>query len=152
MRITNEADYALRIVYSLMGCRQKNAKTIAEDSGVTLRFALKILRKLVLSGIVGSQQGAAGGYFLKKKPSEISVGEIVEMIDGPFKLNNCMDSAFVCSRIGCDLNSCQFHRFFVELNQQIIDTMYSKTFDQFIPQINNAVVQSASADDTASDK
>jgi len=152
MRITNEADYALRIVYSLLDCRQKNAKTIADESGVTLRFALKILRKLVLADIVGSQQGAAGGYFLKKKPSEISVGEVVEMIDGEFQLNNCMDSEFVCTRMGCDLASCQFHCFFADINQQIINMMYAKTFDQFIPHINNAKSQSACTDDTASDK
>ncbi|MBQ3865445.1 MAG: Rrf2 family transcriptional regulator, partial [Clostridia bacterium] len=66
MRITNEADYALRFILVLSDGSQKSAKIISEETGVTLRFALKILRKLSLAEIVGSQQGATGGYFLKR--------------------------------------------------------------------------------------
>ena len=133
MRITNEADYALRIVFSLLDGSQRSAKTIAAETGVTLRFALKILRKLTLSELVGSQQGASGGYFLKKKPEEISVGEIVEMIDGPFVMNNCIDGSFECTRMGKQTALCSFHCFFEDLNRRLRDEMYQATLDQFLP-------------------
>ncbi|MGN0674985.1 MAG: Rrf2 family transcriptional regulator, partial [Oscillospiraceae bacterium] len=55
MHITLEADYAIRIVHCLAKSKKRlDAKTIAEQTTVTLRFALKILRKLVASGIVKS--------------------------------------------------------------------------------------------------
>ncbi|MEA4823745.1 MAG: Rrf2 family transcriptional regulator [Clostridiaceae bacterium] len=131
MRITNEADYALRIVYSLLDGSQKSAKTISDETGVTLRFALKILRKLALAELMGSQQGATGGYFLKRAASEISVGEVIEIIDGPFQINNCMDNVYICSRMGKDTENCKFHQFFCELNEQIRNEMFAAKMDRF---------------------
>ena len=132
MRITNEADYALRIVYSLLGGSQKSAKLIAEQTGVTLRFALKILRKLAIAEIVGARQGASGGYYLKKKPEEISIGLIIETIDGPFEVNNCLSEDFECSRMGKQVEACSFHCYFNELNTMIRNDMYRATLDRFM--------------------
>ena len=55
MHITLESDYATRIAYCLAKAPGRmDAKSISEETGVTLRFSLKILRKLVASGIVKS--------------------------------------------------------------------------------------------------
>ena len=63
LRITQEADYALRIV-ALLASHETvtDANTIADEAGITQRFALKILRNLSLGEIVCSQKGAGGGY------------------------------------------------------------------------------------------
>ena len=62
MHITLESDYAVRIVSCLTTANKRlDAKTIAERTCVTLRFALKILRKLVAGGIVKSYKGTQGG-------------------------------------------------------------------------------------------
>ena len=92
LRITHEADYAVRIVYVLMQSQESTvaASKLAEGSGVTLRFTLKILRKLAGSGIVTAQKGANGGYALAMDPADISLGLIIESIDGPFELNHCL--------------------------------------------------------------
>lgn len=68
MYITLEADYAVRIV----NCLAKNgsrmdAKALSAATGVTLRFSLKILRKLVAQGIVRSYKGTQGGYELARR-------------------------------------------------------------------------------------
>ena len=63
MHITLETDYAVRIVYFLAQSGERvDAGRIAEETGVTLRFSLKILRKLVSGGVVMSYKGAKGGY------------------------------------------------------------------------------------------
>ena len=55
MHITQESDYAVRIVYCLAKCgTRRDARGISEEMCVTLRFSLKILGKLVSSGIVES--------------------------------------------------------------------------------------------------
>jgi len=133
MRITNESDYAVRIVYVLA---TKNgitsAKDISDISGVTLRFALKILRKLTGAGIVASQKGASGGYMLAKAAEEISLGEVIEVIDGPMCINNCIDSEFVCSRMGKNTGACKFHIYFDGLNAKLRKELYEAKLEDFL--------------------
>ena len=74
MRITHEADYAIRVTYCLALAGEKQcAKDISEATGVTLRFALKILRKLTQSGIAKSYKGVAGGNGSFPAPSKINL-------------------------------------------------------------------------------
>ena len=64
MRLTNESDYALRITNELAETGTVvSAKDLAERTGVTIRFALKILRKLSLAGIVDSKKARRAGIF-----------------------------------------------------------------------------------------
>ena len=63
MKITREADYALRIIAMLADeNRQIEAKAIAEKNDIPYRFTLKILRKIVQAGIIKSYRGVNGGY------------------------------------------------------------------------------------------
>ena len=83
MKITREADYALRIIAMLADeNRQIEAKAIAEKNDIPYRFTLKILRKIVQAGIIKSYRGVNGGYVLNKKPSEITLKDVIETIDG----------------------------------------------------------------------
>lgn len=67
MKITREADYALRIIAMLADeNRQIEAKAIAEKNDIPYRFTLKILRKIVQAGIIKSYRGVNGGYVLIK--------------------------------------------------------------------------------------
>ena len=132
MRITHEADYAVRIVYTLMQAEQPPvaASRLAEQSGVTLRFTLKILRKLAGSGIVCAQKGASGGYSLAMDPRDISLGLIIESIDGPFELNHCLNEEYDCTRVK-DKRVCQFHHIFEVLNAKLKKELYDIKMDSF---------------------
>ena len=132
MRITHEADYAIRVAYCLAEHGGKlGAKDISEATGVTLRFALKILRKLTLGGMVRSYKGAAGGYELVKPPSEISMGEIIECIDGPIQINHCLCNEFECTRVSSK-GICNFRKVFGSVNRMIRTELYNVTLDQFL--------------------
>jgi len=132
LRITHEADYAVRIVYVLMQAGEFTvaASKVAESSGVTLRFTLKILRKLAGSGIVASQKGANGGYALAMDPADISLGMIIESIDGPFELNHCLSDDFDCTRVK-DKKICQFHHIFDSLNAKLKAELYGIKMNTF---------------------
>ena len=132
MRITHEADYAVRIVYVLMqsGAHTVAASKVAECSGVTLRFTLKILCKLVGSGIVASRKGANGGYTLAMDPADISLGLIIESIDGPFKLNHCLSDDFNCTQVN-DKKFCQFHHIFDDVNAKLKKELYGIKMETF---------------------
>ena len=67
VHINLESDYAARIVYCLTKVDGRlDAQSIAEETCVSLRFTLKIMRKLVAAGIVRSFKGAKGGYQLAR--------------------------------------------------------------------------------------
>lgn len=132
MRMTHEADYAIRVVYCLAESGGKlSAKTISEQTGVTLRFALKILRKLILADLVQSYKGVSGGYALLRSPSDISLGEIIECIDGPIAINHCLSNEFDCTRVQTKAD-CGFRKVFVSINQSIRQELYAVTIDRFI--------------------
>ncbi|MEG1895648.1 MAG: Rrf2 family transcriptional regulator [Oscillospiraceae bacterium] len=131
MHITKESDYAVRIVYCLAdGIGRIDAKTISERTGVTLRFSLKILNKLVQSGIVKSYKGAKGGYELARSPKEINLKMIIETIEGTYSLVQCTDPAFECSHNLQGL--CKFKREFARITQQTNRELEKVTFDQFL--------------------
>ena len=99
MFITLESDYAVRIIATLAAANKKvDAKTISEMAVVTLRFSLKILRKLVASGLVKSYKGTLGGYMLAKKPEEITLKDVIEAIEGTYNFNRCLGDEYDCSR------------------------------------------------------
>lgn len=58
-------------------------REIAEAHGVPSRFLVQILLQLKGAGLVGSTRGACGGYRLLRSPEEISLGEVMAVIDGP---------------------------------------------------------------------
>jgi len=131
MHITLETDYAIRIVdYLARNQGRIGAKTIAERSHITLRFSLKILRKLVASGIARSFKGAQGGYELARSLDEISLNDIVETIEGPYMLNRCLRDDSVCTRTG-DKN-CPYHYFFEYISKKVEMELKAVTMAQVI--------------------
>ena len=130
MRITQEADYALRIAYLLAkDGGVLGAGTLAETAGVTERFTLKILRKLVQNGMVASKKGAGGGYMLAVTPKEVSVRRVVEAIDGMVEISRCLDGTYECTRMGDKKHECAFHLIFAKINKSIAEKMETITFD-----------------------
>lgn len=130
MHITLEADYALRIVECLaISGRRMDAKSISRQTCVTLRFALKILRKLVANGIVKSFKGAQGGYELTGKPGDISLKDVIETVEGKYYLSRCLSDDYSCSR---NMKSCcKFRKAFDSISSEVEKRLDSYTFDMF---------------------
>lgn len=132
MRITHEADYAVRMVYVLIKeDRQITARELSSLTGVTLRFTLKIMGKLSESGMVTTKMGASGGYKLAADPAGISMGMIIECIDGPFEINHCLSGDYDCTRVA-DKSMCPFHRAFSRINKELRDRLYEMKIVDFI--------------------
>lgn len=131
MHITLESDYAVRIV----GCLAKEkkrleAKNISDMTCVTLRFSLKILRKLVVSGIVRSYKGVQGGYEIARDPSEISLKDVIEAVEGKYVLSKCLSDDYECNR-GMS-GKCRYQCVFNEISTIVEKKLEEYTFDKFI--------------------
>lgn len=88
-----------------------DAKTLAEETSVSLRFALKILHKLVQGSFVKSYKGVNGGYVLNLPTDKITLKNVIELIDGPISIARCLESEERCA-IGCDKAACAYHHIF----------------------------------------
>ena len=135
MRITQEADYAIRFVHILakqpdvvQGAAQLSRLAVTPE-----RYTLKILHKLKHCGIVKSTKGAHGGYCLAKKPEELSLKMIIEAIDGEIALSKCMGEE-PCSRMGVDKQACCFHRIFCTISQEVADRLSCITIADVLAQ------------------
>lgn len=101
MLITRATEYAIRAVLHL--AKQPKGeivlkKDICREQGVTPAFLTKILQPLIKAGIVGSQRGVGGGFFLVKDPQEITLYDIVAIQEGPLHLNQCLVREGACER------------------------------------------------------
>lgn len=108
MNISQETDYALRSLRAMYihGVDSKiEAKTIADRERIPIRFLFKILRKLCASKTIVSYRGVNGGYKLNKPLSDITLKELIEIIEGPIHINRCTKDAKSCElcAIGCEL-------------------------------------------------
>ena len=101
MKITQEADYALRMMCLLAketaaGNVPAGAANLAEAVAVPTRFGLKILHKLSEAKLVKTSRGATGGYSLNQDPTTVTVRRVIEAIDGPIDINRCMSESHAC--------------------------------------------------------
>jgi Rrf2 family protein len=85
MRVSAKADYAVRAALQLASAPDGPVKgeTIAKAQDIPLRFLENILAELRHAGLVQSQRGAEGGYWLARKPSEVKIADIIRAVDGP---------------------------------------------------------------------
>lgn len=133
MRITQEGDYALRVVLCLCksGTGQKiEAKRLAQSEDIPIRFLLKLLRKLVHAGIVKSYRGVGGGYAIAREPQTINLKQVIEAIEGPIYINRCLyDSAF-CQRH--QTHSCDVHRGLNIIQKNLMADLENITFEKLL--------------------
>lgn len=137
MRITLESDYALRIISAIAFENSvMDAKTISEKTSVTQRFALKILHKLVKGGLLNSYKGVNGGYSLKKEPENITLKDVIELIDGPIAIVRCLDSGEICS-LNTDKTACIYHHIFDSISLDVAKKLNGITIYDVI---NNKII------------
>jgi Rrf2 family protein len=86
MHVTAKADYAVRAVVELADSKQDSPRKVddvAKAQGIPVSFLENILTQLRSSGIVRSQRGPEGGYWLSKPPDQVNLAQIIRAVEGP---------------------------------------------------------------------
>jgi Rrf2 family protein len=85
MHVSAKADYAVRAAAELAAAGKGPVKgdRIAEAQGIPLKFLENILAELRHAGIVQSQRGAEGGYWLARPPDQVTLADVIRVVDGP---------------------------------------------------------------------
>ncbi len=100
MQITRQADYAVRAVLYLSKIgqdRRASTSQIAQDQQIPPSFLAKIVSQLSVAGLLQTSRGARGGVSLARNPEQITLLEVVEAIDGPILLNECVGGNGACT-------------------------------------------------------
>ncbi|HKE62555.1 MAG TPA: Rrf2 family transcriptional regulator [Nitrospira sp.] len=86
MKVSLRSTYGILAAVDLAmqaGSAPIQAKSIARRQRIPARFLEQVLHAMKKAGLVASVRGAQGGYVLSKKPSELSIAEVLEALDGP---------------------------------------------------------------------
>ena len=85
MRVSAKVDYAVRAALELAAAGKGPVKgdRIAAAQRIPVKFLENILSELRRAGIVGSQRGAEGGYWLAKDAGDVSIADIIRAVEGP---------------------------------------------------------------------
>lgn len=126
MQLNVTTDYAIRtVLYLALKNEQATSNEIATAMGIPPGYILKITHKLVAAGIIARTVGAHGGFCLAKKETEISLWEIINLLESPAKLNRCLEADKYCSRFATE--NCPVRAFYCELQELIEKKLQAMT-------------------------
>ncbi|MGJ3628182.1 SUF system Fe-S cluster assembly regulator [Sphingomonas sp. MMS24-JH45] len=95
MRLSSLADYAVVMLTAAArhcgGAARMSATTLAEETGVPLPTAQKLVSRLAAAGLIESARGTGGGIRLARPPATISLADVVEAVEGPIAMTACVD-------------------------------------------------------------
>lgn len=94
LKLTKKVDYGLLAIAYIagnQGDRVVNTKEIAESYSIPLELLAKILQRLVKVGLITSLSGPKGGYTLSISPSEITVAQIINALEGDINILSCSE-------------------------------------------------------------
>ena len=95
MNISTKGRYAIRALVELAKVKDNqvlSVKDISDIQGISTTYLEHLMVKLKKAKIVGSQRGAKGGFFLKKKPKDITLCDVILAVEGPVFLSKCLNS------------------------------------------------------------
>lgn len=131
MELSRRADYGIRVMLHLASLPQnKRASTqdLAVGQSIPAPFLAKIISQLSLAGLLTTFRGAGGGVSLSRHPSEISLFQVIEALDGPIRLNRCLIEPQSCPRE----RHCPVHNVWKTAQTQLASLLQSTTFDVLV--------------------
>jgi Rrf2 family protein len=106
LKLSTKGQYGVRAMFELAKNYDKGPltiKEIAKRQGVSISYLEQLMNRLRKSELIKSRKGPGGGYIINREPAEISVGMILNSLEGPVAITQCLDpTAKGCKRVeGC---------------------------------------------------
>lgn len=124
MKISTRGRYGLKAMVDIAVNSEDNAcvclKSIAERTGISESYLEQLIALLKKADIVKSIRGASGGYILSRKPEDISVGDILRVVEGPLELVECLSKTEACGNSDCD--TCITKNVWAKLSESVSET------------------------------
>jgi|SRR5271157_2520124 len=131
MKISTRARYGVRLMVALAFNYDKGPvflKDVAKGENISEKYLSLIIIPLRRIGLVNSIRGAHGGYLLAKDPSQITMKEIIDVLEGDCSLVDCVRNPSTCPRVPI----CASHDIWEIIGGKISETLNSVTLDMLV--------------------
>ncbi len=137
MRISTRGRYSTRLMLELAQRYNEGPiflKDISRAQDISLKYLSQLIMPLKIAGLVKSTRGAHGGYSLARSPEKISLKEIIEAVEGPIKLVDCIDQEDFCDRD----DDCITRKIWAEITNDISEKLNRITLKEIARRNNKA--------------
>ena len=135
MKLSTKGRYGLKAMFEL-SLTQKNGpvplRQIAQRQNISEQYLEQIFSSLKKSGLIKSVRGAQGGYLLGKEPKDITVGDILRVLEGPISISDCVIDDDICENSGICVAKVVWER----IKQGIEDVINSITLQDMVNDYN----------------
>jgi Rrf2 family protein len=135
MKISARDEYACSAVLELAlnydAESPVRVQDIAERQGIPMKFLFQIMQILKRVDIVRSRRGTEGGYTLSRAPGQITVGDVLRAVSGPFVQLSCQDSGNFADDCGKQ-TTCQFKPIWADVDRAIGNVLNNITFEELV--------------------
>ena len=131
MKISTKGRYGLRILLDLAlndSEKPRMIRDISESQHISEKYISRLIIELRKAGMVKSIRGSKGGYRISREPKEITLLDVVEVMEGPVSIVDCVSARDCCPRIA----SCVTREIWTELNSQIREALQKITLQEII--------------------
>jgi len=119
-RLNKLTDYAVVILCHMAHHNvQHSTSLLAVETGMNEPTVAKVLKDLVKSGLITSARGSTGGYTLSAAPENISIRQVIEAIEGPITLTDCVEG----HATGCAVQVCSTRGNWDQVNVAIVTAL-----------------------------
>lgn len=133
--LSKKTQYAFKAL-TFMAERKKEGPVliaeIAKKKKIPLKFMENILLELRKAGILESKKGKGGGYFFKIEPKDISLAQIMRLIEGPIALLPCVSLNFYQKCKDCDEKKCGLNRVMKQVRDNTLKILENKTVSDLV--------------------
>ncbi|MCG8431558.1 MAG: Rrf2 family transcriptional regulator [Candidatus Omnitrophica bacterium] len=135
MELTAKADYAVRALVELAlryeGKKPVPLSVLCRQEHIPRNFLIQLLLRLKNAGLIGTVRGIAGGYYLSRPPSEISLAQIFQAVDERFvvSVTTKVKTQSQTQRVLLDI--------WRRINQTMIDTLKRLSLEELMVRLQN---------------
>lgn len=136
--LSKKTKYAFHALSYLAENQEKGAiliQEIATSKNISQKFLESILLDLKKAGILGSKKGKGGGYYLLKRPEEITLAKVIRLLNGPIAWLPCVSLNFYEKCADCPNEAtCNMHIIMCQVRDQTLQVVENKTVLDLIRQ------------------
>lgn len=131
MKISTKGRYGLRTLMDIAAHQATgpvNLNDMAERQGISAKYLWQIVNLLKMAGFVRGTRGPKGGYILIRDPHSITLLDVIQVLEGPVSLVECVDDPTYCSRA----ENCVAHSVWSEVSQAVRQALANVTLAEIL--------------------
>lgn len=140
MKLSTKGRYGVKAMFELAlnyGKDPVSIKTIAERQNISEYYLEQLFSSLRKAGLVKSIRGAQGGYILPKPPKDISASDILNVLEGPIEISECIqdDEIKLCNRADC----CSTRLLWRKISDSVNSVINTTTLQDMVDDYNDMI-------------